>query len=409
MHCFPDIYLFNPTCDLAIGNGSPNWQPNKLLKKMEADLSILPLFLGTSSDVVLTEQLPSENYLRSIEKLNINIPAFMKLQKALNAETYPVNDINSLKPWGWSPATHKLLTPLKTKCSEAFQKSPVFNWSEEIRDLYSKKFALSILQQIILEFPNTIFIPKEITGQVCYGQQQIESLLSSWGKLMIKAPWSSSGRGLQPITKTPVHPKVWEKILGIIKDQGYVIVEPLLDKQLDIAFQFELRNRKVSFLGISNFMTDNKGQYTGNRLNGLPYDMNPELKLFAESLPDRIISPLIRILENSELALAYEGNFGVDALIFKTANNQLAVNPCLEINLRQNMGLLSLHLEKFLFPGQKALYQTWYGGGKSFLEFQSEMERKHPLVLKNNKIASGFLALTDAGNDSKFGAYIIAP
>ena len=333
----------------------------------------------------------------------------MKLQKALNAETYPVNDINSLKPWGWSPATHKLLAHLKTKCSEAFQKSPVFNWSEEIRDLYSKKFALSILQQIILEFPNTIFIPKEITGQVCYGQQQIESLLSSWGRLMIKAPWSSSGRGLQPITKTPVHPKVWEKILGIIKDQGYVIVEPLLDKQLDIAFQFELRNRKVSFLGISNFMTDSKGQYTGNRLNGLPDDMNPELKLFAEHLPDRIISPLIRILENSELALAYEGNFGVDALIFKTANNQLAVNPCLEINLRQNMGLLSLHLEKFLFPGQKALYQTWYGGGKSFLEFQSEMERKHPLVLKNNKIASGFLALTDAGNDSKFGAYIIAP
>lgn len=409
MHCFPEIFLFNPTCDLAIGNGSPNWQPNKLLKQMEADLSILPLFLATSSDVILVKQLPSEKYLNSIEMLGVDIPAFMKLQKALNAETCPINNINSLKPWGWSPATHKLLAPLKTKCSEAFQKSPVFNWSEEIRDLYSKKFALSILQQIIREFPDTIFIPKELTGKVCYEQQQIESLLSSWGKLMIKAPWSSSGRGLQPITKTPVHPKVWEKILGIIKEQGYVIVEPLLDKQLDIAFQFELRNRKVSFLGISNFMTDSKGQYTGNRLNGLPDDMKPELKLFAEHLPDRIISPLIRILENSELALAYEGNFGVDALIFKTTDNQLAVNPCLEINLRQNMGLLSLHLEKLLLPGQKALYQTWYGGGKSFLDFQNEMERKHPLVLKNNKITSGFFALTNACNDSKFGAYIIAP
>lgn len=409
MEYFPDIYLLNPTCDLAIGNGSPNWQPNKLLKKMEADLSILPLFLATSSDIVLVEQLPSEKFLKSIEILGIDIPAFMKFQKALNDETNPFNNINSLKPWGWSPATHKLLAPLKTRCSEAFQKSPVFNWSEEIRNLYSKKFALGILQQIIREFPDTIFVPKELTGQVCYEQQQIESLISRWGKLMIKAPWSSSGRGLQPITKTPVHPKVWEKILGIIKDQGYVIVEPFLDKQLDIAFQFELRNRKITFLGISNFMTDSKGQYTGNRLNGLPDDMNPELKLFAESLPDKIISPLIRILVNSELALAYEGNFGVDALIFKTSGNQLAVNPCLEINLRQNMGLLSLHLEKLLFPGQKALYQTWYGGGKSFLEFQSEMERKHPLVLKNDKIAFGFLALTDACIDSKFGAYIIAP
>ncbi len=43
---FPDIFYFNPTCEFAVANGSPNWQPNKLLKKMEDDLSVLPLFFG---------------------------------------------------------------------------------------------------------------------------------------------------------------------------------------------------------------------------------------------------------------------------------------------------------------------------------------------------------------------------
>ncbi|MFV0591059.1 MAG: hypothetical protein ACK5M7_06715 [Draconibacterium sp.] len=406
---YSNLYLFNPTSDLAIGNASPNWQPNKLLIKMETDLATLPMFLANADDVVLVEHLPTQKYLESIAKLGLDLPEFMKIEKALHTETSPFKNINALKPWGWSPAVHKLLAPLKSKCSPAFQKSPVFSWSAGMRDLYSKKFALGIQQQLIREFPDTAFILKELCGQVCYEQQQIEALISRWGNLMIKAPWSSSGRGLQPITKTPVHPKVWEKILGIINDQGYAIAEPFLDKQLDIAFQFELRNGKISYLGISNFMTDKKGQYTGNRLNGLPNEMDSALKTFVERLPGKIIDPLIQVLEKSELATGYEGNFGVDVLVYKTTDGQLAVNPCLEINLRQNMGLLALQLEKLLLPSQKALYQTWYGGGSSFCNFQSEMRKKYPPVIKNNKIASGFFPLTDATSESKFGAYILAP
>lgn len=375
---------------------------------METDLAALPLFLANSGDIVLAEQLPSMKYTKAIGKLNLALPDFLQTQKALSTGTLPLENIHSLKPWGWSPAAHKLLTPLKPRCSAAFQKSPVFNWSTKSRNLYSKKFALHILKQLLQEYRNPVFIPDALTGQVCYEQAQIEALLSQWGSLMIKAPWSSSGRGLQTITKTPVHPKVWEKIVGIINDQGYAIVEPLLNKQLDIAFQFELKKEKISYLGISNFTTDPKGQYTGNRLNGLPDTVDSELKTFAKSLPEKVVEPLIRTLEGSELASGYEGNFGVDCLIYQTIDNQLAVNPCLEINLRQNMGLLSLQLEKLLMPQKKALYQTWYGGGVSFLEFQCEMEKQHPLIIKNGKIASGFFALSDAGNDSKFGAYIIA-
>ena len=68
MKLSPDLYLFNPTCEYAVGNGSPNWQANRLLQNMEADLDILPMFLATSNDFVLVEHLPSKAYLENINQ-----------------------------------------------------------------------------------------------------------------------------------------------------------------------------------------------------------------------------------------------------------------------------------------------------------------------------------------------------
>jgi hypothetical protein len=41
----PDIYLFNPTCEMAVANSHTSWQPNLLLQKMEEDLVHCPSFL----------------------------------------------------------------------------------------------------------------------------------------------------------------------------------------------------------------------------------------------------------------------------------------------------------------------------------------------------------------------------
>ena len=224
---------------------------------------------------------------------------------------------------------------------------------------------------------------------------------------MVKAPWSSSGRGLQPITKTPVHEKVWEKILAIVKDQGFAIVEPYLNKVLDLAFQFELKKSKVSFLGFSNFSTDYKGQYNGNSLNGLPWNLDQEVLDFAHSIPKEIIPTLIKIIESNKLSESYEGYFGVDTLIFRDENNRLRINPCLEINVRQNMGLLALQFEKVIDKNIQGVYRTFFHPKKTFFQFKKEMEDKHPLVLTNGKIKSGFVSLTDAKEDTLFGAYLL--
>ncbi len=407
MIALPDIYLFNPTCEMAVGNGSPSWQANQLLRKMEADLGTLPMFFADKNDFVLVESEPGIQFQKIFEKTGLELPTFISRKSALSSESFIHLPKNSLKPWGWSPAAHRLLAPFKESCSDKFKASPVFNWQPGYKNLYSRRFSVDILERLVTCYPNESFIEKEHLPKICVGQSDFEKQIAKWGKIMVKAPWSSSGRGLQSITKTPVHPKVWEKVLGIVADQGFAMAEPFLHKKLDIAFQFRLEKGKVEFAGISNFIADKKGRYTGNHLKGLP-DITPEtVKTFANKLPELIVPPLSELLEKSDLAQKYEGNFGVDALVFEDTNGRLKVNPCLEINLRQNMGLLSLKLEQLLTPGKKGVFQTWYGAGKSFLDFNQEMEAVHPLKIVDKKIVSGFLPLTEVWTDSEFGAYIL--
>lgn len=402
----PNIFVFNPTCEYAVANGNASWQANRILQKMEADLAALPLYFSSNKDIVLVSDLPNKQFYAHLDSLGISPPIFTKNNKTDFSSLHNIK-INRLNPWGWSPAIHQFLAPLKKQCNKSFQKSPVFNWKPEYRSFYSKKYAQKIQERLCSEFPSEHFIDQSKLTEIATNKSDYEALISRWGKIMVKAPWSSSGRGLQPVRFAPVHPKVWEKLMGIIKEQGYAIVEPYHNKVIDLAFQYHLKAGKVSFEGISNFSTDYKGQYNGNSLNGLPDSLEDEVKEFIAMVPDIVVKPLIAIIESSELAQNYEGYFGVDTLIFRDESDTLKVNPCLEINLRYNMGLLSVQLEKFISPEKKGIFRTWFKPGRTFYDFSKEMQKKHPLHIENQKIVSGFYPVSPAKEDTLFGAYLL--
>ncbi len=402
-----NVYLFNPTCEYAVANGNDSWQPNRILQKMESDLGTLPMFFAQQEDLILVDQLPSENFVEQFKKIGFKPPQFVLKKEIQNKEFVKSQTFNKLLPWGWSPAAHKLLTLIKPNCSSEFKNSPVASWTHQHREIYSKAFASNILRNLLDDVESECFISKSLLPEICTTKKHFEKLISRWEKIMVKAPWSSSGRGLQPITKTPVHEKVWEKLLGIVNEQGYAVVEPYLNKVEDMAFQFKINNGKVSFLGVSNFSTDKKGQYIGNFLNGEPETYSMEIKEFIRKSQKIIIPSLIKILEQSDLVKLYEGNFGVDTLIFLDENKRLKINPCMEINVRQNMGLLSLQLEKLIYQNKKGIFKIYYNPDKTFFSFKKEMEKKYTLKIVQNKIDSGFLALTDATSETQFGAYIL--
>jgi hypothetical protein len=400
-----DIYFFNPTCDFAIANGSPNWQPNRLLQKMEEDLDLLPAYLANADDTIILYKHPSASFINEFQKTGFRVPGF--LFKAETVKTFfPGKPIHRLKPWGWSPVAHKQFENLKPFCSEDFKKSPVYNWQPEIRKFYSREFSAGILSGIVKSLNDEHFLPQVYLPVICKTEEDVENALKKWGNIMLKAPWSSSGRGLQPITKIPVHSKVWEKIKGIIREQGFVMAEPLLHKVHDLAFLFELENMEICFKGISHFFTDKKGQYAGNYINGLPDIGFQDVSPFLNKLQDKIVKSLIETLQNSELPKYYEGVFGVDMLIYKDIENKFQINPCLEINLRFTMGFLALKLEKAVAENKKGVFRTYFDPQKSFLQFSNEMKSKFPLDVSNGKINSGYLSLNEPLEKSQFGAYL---
>ena len=372
---------------------------------MEYDLATLPVFFAHSSDQVLVERVPSKAFIGHLAQVGFEAPGFIKKKELSAGEIdFPVN---RLMPWGWSPAAHKLFAPIKENCSASFKESPFYMWKADHKEFYSKKFARHIQKIICTRFPSEHFIAEDQLTEICTTRDDFEHYFQKWGKLMVKAPWSSSGRGLQPIRYEPIHPKVWAKILAIVKEQGYAIVEPYHEKVIDLAFQYKLEKGKVSYMGVSNFKTDYKGKYDGNSLNGLPDSLDNDVKTFIANVHELVIDQMVEIIEGSELADNYEGPFGVDTLVYKDEDGKLKVNPCLEINVRHNMGLLSLCVEKFIMPHKKAAYHTRFQPGVTFFDFKNEMEKKHPLILNDNKIESGFFALTDVREDSQFGAYLL--
>jgi hypothetical protein len=234
----------------------------------------------------------------------------------------------------------------------------------------------------------------------------VEELANQWKQLMVKLPWSSSGRGLQPVTKFPIHQSVRQRISGMLKNQGEVFVEPLLEKVFDLGFLYEVTSDDVKWLGPSLFFTDEKGQYKGNYLNGLPSDISDELNLFINEVLEIIPSIHINLLNRAEIRKLYQGPFGIDTLIYRNIEGELKINPCLEINWRFTMGHVALNLEQYLHKEVKAIFRTYYDNQKSFFIFARENIQNQPLKLSDGKIASGFIPLTEISEDSIFGAYL---
>jgi hypothetical protein len=397
----PDVYLFNPTCDFAVGNSSASWQANHILQKMEHDMANLPQFLCQPKDIVIVQNHPSQQLINLLTEAGFALPHFRKLNELGTA-----NNFNRLCTWGWSPAAHQLLKPLKPLCSTVFLSSAVAEWKPEHRESYSRNTALQFLQTLLSEYKKPSFIGQECLPRKCKSIGEVEQWANQWKQLMVKLPWSSSGRGLQPVTNFPIHQSVRQRISGMLKNQGEVFVEPLLEKVFDLGFLYEVTSDDVKWLGPSLFFTDEKGQYKGNYLNGLPSDISDELNLFIKEVLEIIPSIHINLLNRAEIRKLYQGPVGIDTLIYRNIEGELKINPCLEINWRFTMGHVTLNLEQYLHKEVKAIFRTYYNNQKSFSIFARENIQNQPLKLSDGKIASGFIPLTEISEGSIFGAYL---
>lgn len=397
------IYYFNPTCELAVANGSFSYMPPLLLQKMERDLSVLPFIFASESDFVLTENPPSDGFVKRLTDAGFDLPTFCSLNEL---ENLPEGSFSDISPWGWSPAAHFKLRNLKEKCSDEFKASPVSHWKPEHQLLFERSTSLNFLGEILESNPPDWFIDQSLTGIVVTRTEEIEILLKSHLPLVIKAPISSSGRGIQIIRRKELSTSNKQWISGILKQQHYLVAEPFLEKLADLSFQFFVKdNFEIEFLGYSFFETNSNGQYSGTLIRPeLETILSAEhIAVFQEKI-NETVQIIMDALKKSVYAKYHRGYLGVDSLLFMN-RKQLFIQPCIEVNCRRNMGILSLLIEKKIHQDSNGKFGLWYSNSVKFMDFAKDQSNCNKLKTLNGAFCSGFLSLVEEDSNKKFGAY----
>jgi hypothetical protein len=225
-------------------------------------------------------------------------------------------------------------------------------------------------------------------------------------RVLLKSPWSGSGKGIRMVEDLS-DPSVYGWAKRVISSQGAIVVEPYYNKVEDFAMEFYVGHEDVSFVGYSLFETDCRGIYKGNVLASNAM-IEEELSVYVSldvlaSVRERCLKELGRIYQG-----VYEGYLGVDMMICREGNEYLA-HPCVEVNLRMNMGVVSRILyDRFLPDGTKGTYVIEYFSCQGdALSFHECMKRDFPLIKDRNRIKSGYLSLSPVFQETSYLIYAL--
>ena len=321
--------------------------------------------------------------------------------KPVTWEKAQLLSFSELKPWGWSPRVHNLLKDLKSRCNEQFKESVMSTWSDERRDLYSRRMAATCLTEMVQAIP---CLGKDIIPSECNTLAEIR-LLSEKENIVVKAPWSSSGKGVLFIPKGEITCKEEEVLSGILRKQGYVMVEKRLNRVLDFAMEFEMdRLFHLNFLGYSVFQTSRRGEYEGNTVAS-----NSSLEgIIAKYTGTGFLREIREQLEKVVTTVfhgKYVGYMGVDMMIYEDESGKFGIQPCVEINLRYNMGIVSIALQRYLQESVEGVFNIRFSPKAGEIMQSVEKNRDvHPLLIEAGRIVSGYINLTPVSHESRFVA-----
>ena len=216
---------------------------------------------------------------------------------------------------------------------------------------------------------------------------------------------------------------------ALIKRHGYFTAEPYYNKVQDLAMEFCLRDGQCHFIGYSLFNTNHHGRYESNLLMA---DEKIE-ELLAQYIPhstlhevrDWVITHTDRFIPTEWNTAKYPLYFGIDMMIiyesqqsmdkakinseFKIQNSEFLLHPCIEINLRLNMGIIAHEVHrKLLAPGTEGTFHvTAFPTEEAAQQFHQEQTTKYPPVYREGKIVSGYHPLTPIHPHTRHHAYVM--
>ena len=323
------LHIFNPEHDIALASNLTNFTAPHAGRQLRADLGFLPALWADEGDYVLVEDADyaALAYRRATKGRKCRVEWVTKSQLSSLS-------LLSVSPWGWDSALRHQLLRYGVDASLLLSEQQV----AEIRQLSHRQTAALLLPSLRIDgtVGEAVF---------CQSVAAVEQQLSLHPRLVLKAPWSSSGRGLRFINgQLSEYHLGW--LRNLLTSQGGVMAEPYYDKVKDFGMEFITdADGTIRYEGLSLFHTVN-GAYVGNILA----TESAKLEMISRYISVDLLNIIKQRIISSLRLGTYQGPFGIDMMIVRnnpqlsTKSSQLLLHPCVEINLRRTMGHVALSL-----------------------------------------------------------------
>ena len=321
------VYHFNPENDLALAHGGNNYVPPPHAVAIRRELAALPALLMNEDDenfLLIIDGQPEHDIRRKLNQYGIDC-------EIIRPEGLKALGPCRVTPWGWSLDLRRRLVKWGIDTSLLPTAEQIERW----RSLAHRRTTITVHRRLGELLGKVLSpVPEEFSS--------IDELLA-WAQShpggFVKAPWSGSGSGVWQVNDAPGRDfEQWAR--GIIRRQGSVLAEVGLDKVLDCAIEFKVDDGGVNPFAYSVFRTDSHNQFvdayidTKENLRRRISDLYPTL--------DRVETALTQALGEILLPAEYQGLVGVDMLLYRDTNaDTIAIDPCVEINLRATMGMVA--------------------------------------------------------------------
>ena len=380
-------YVFNPDHDLALASDSDHFDAPASARKFAFDCSALPIWYAQTDGVVVSESTSSA-WLGNMAEL------FPQLKCLSYTTSFKGTD--RIEPWGWNKTIRRQAE------LQGAKNLPDIEFLNTLRMLQHRKLSIEATNKLSLLANNKL---KIANPAFLLAKDDIPDFVAKQPYAIFKAPWSGSGKGivrsLNGLSENLLH-----RVQNIAEKQGGIIAEPLYEVIQNFAMEFVCSQGKSDFAGYSWFFTNEHGAYTGNLLAS---DGHIETLLSQWiSLHDlHAVRTSLREFIDRNIAPQYEGFVGVDMFVFRH-NDEIVIHPCVEFNLRMTMGLVARKFfDNFVEEGHTGMFTVDFEKTNNVLVQHLEQRKKqNPLVVKQGKIQSGSLSLTEISPESLYAVNV---
>ena len=388
------LYIFNPEHDLALASGEANYMAPASARRMASELALLPMWYAEEGSVVLAPSAYNLDYVKKIQELlGLSVDLITEPELAIEPDL-------DIRPWGWDVALRKRLSVLGV--DEVLL--PSMGQLNDLREYSHRSKAVALLPELQL---NECFC-----GESYYLKtpEEWKRFVEGRKECLLKAPLSGSGKGLN-WCKGIFTSFISGWCTRVAASQGGVIAEPIYNKVEDFAMEFYSDGAgELTFVGYSLFHTGKSGMYEGNRL----LSNEAIRKQLAQYVPLEALMDLENCLKYRLSALVgtvYKGYLGVDMMICRFPENEkpvFRIHPCVEINLRMNMGVIARFLhDRYVRPGSTGRFVIDYHPSEGeALQEHERMSATYPLESREGRVYSGYLPLVPVHKRSCYRAWI---